>query len=79
MRARSATRFWPPRSTGRGLIETLADVRYDKWRELDPEDTIRFYALRLQETGFLKSNPQKIVAEASDWRFLNDLKRELKT
>jgi len=26
----------------------------------------------------LKSNPQKLIARASDWRFFNELKRELK-
>ena len=29
--------------------------------------------------GFIKSTPQKIIAESTDWRFLNELKRELKT
>jgi len=28
--------------------------------------------------GFIKSSPQKIIAEGTDWRFLNELKRELK-
>jgi hypothetical protein len=26
----------------------------------------------------IKSSPQKIIAEGTDWRFLNELKRELK-
>jgi NitT/TauT family transport system substrate-binding protein len=43
------------------------------------EDTVRFYALRLQEVGLIKSTPKKIIAEGTDWRFLNELKRELKT
>jgi len=55
-----------------------AGLPYDKWREYDAEDTIRFYALRLHETGFIKSSPQKIIATARTWRFLNELKRELK-
>ena len=38
----------------------------------------RFYALRLHEAGMIKSNPQKIITEGTDWRFLNELKRELK-
>ena len=53
-------------------------IPYDKWREYNPEDTIRFYALRLHEIGMIKSNPQKIIADGTDWRFLNELKRELK-
>ena len=51
---------------------------YSKWREYDPEDTVRFYALRLREAGMIKSSPQKIIAEGTDWRFLNELERELK-
>ena len=59
-------------------LQTLTDVQYDKWREYDPEDTIRYYALRLYESGLIKTNPQKILTRAN-WRFLNEVKRELKT
>ena len=60
------------------VLQALSEIRYDVWRDYDPEDTIRFYALRLQEVGMIKSAPQKIIAEHTDWRFLNELKRELK-
>jgi NitT/TauT family transport system substrate-binding protein len=59
-------------------LQTLNEVPYGKWREYDPEDTIRFYALRLQEAGMIKSTPQEVIAAGTDWRFLNELKRELK-
>jgi len=59
-------------------LQTMRDVPYDKWREYDPEDTLRFYALRLHELGFVKSVPQKVIADGSDWRFLKEVKRELK-
>ena len=59
-------------------LQTLSDVPYDKWREYDAEDTVRFYALRLHDADLIKSTPQKIIAESTDWRFLNELKRELK-
>jgi NitT/TauT family transport system substrate-binding protein len=58
--------------------QTLSDIPFDKWREYDAEDTIRFYALRMREAGTIKSSPQKIIANGTDWRFLNELKRELK-
>jgi NitT/TauT family transport system substrate-binding protein len=58
-------------------IQTLADVPYNRWRDYDPEDTIRFYALRLREAGMLKSSPAKIIADGADWRFLNEVRREL--
>jgi NitT/TauT family transport system substrate-binding protein len=56
----------------------MRDVPYDKRREYDAEDTIRYYALRLHELGFVKSSPQKIIVGGTDWRFLDELKRELK-
>ena len=59
-------------------LQTLSELPYDKWRDYDAEDTIRFYALRLHEAGMIKSSPQKIIADGTDWRFLNELKRELK-
>jgi NitT/TauT family transport system substrate-binding protein len=59
-------------------LQTLTDLPYDRWREYDPEDTLRFYALRLHEAGMITSTPNKIIAEGTDWRFLNELKRELK-
>ena len=51
---------------------------YNRWHEDNPEDTVRFYALRLHEAGMIKSTPQKIIAQSTDWRFLNALKKELK-
>lgn len=58
-------------------IQTLADVPYNRWREDDPEDTIRFYALRLREAGMIKSSPAKLITDGADWRFLNAIRREL--
>ena len=58
---------------------TLNDARYDVWRDYDPEDTVRFYALRLHEVGLIKKTPDEIIAGFTDWRFLNEVKRELKT
>jgi len=58
--------------------QALSELPYDKWREFDPEDTVRFWALRLYGAKLIKSGPKKIIAEGTDWRFLNELKRELK-
>ena len=60
-------------------VQALREIPYDKWREYDAEDTVRFYSLRLHEMGMIKSSPQKIIADGTDWRFLNELKRELRT
>jgi NitT/TauT family transport system substrate-binding protein len=59
-------------------LQTMKDIPYGKWREYDAEDTVRFYALRLQEAGMIKSSPQKIISQGTDWRFLRELKKELK-
>jgi NitT/TauT family transport system substrate-binding protein len=59
-------------------LQTMQDVPYSRWREYDPEDSVRFYALRLHEAGMIKSSPQKLIAQSTDWRFFNELKRELK-
>jgi NitT/TauT family transport system substrate-binding protein len=58
--------------------ETLAGLRYRAWREYDPEEALRFYALRLHEAGSIKTNPKKLIAEGTDWRILRELKKELK-
>jgi NitT/TauT family transport system substrate-binding protein len=60
-------------------LQTMEEVPYGKWRDYDPEDTVRFYALRLHEAGMIKSSPQKIIAQGTDWKFLKELKKELKT
>jgi NitT/TauT family transport system substrate-binding protein len=59
-------------------LQALTDLPCDRWREYDPEDTLRFYALRLNEAGMIESSPNRLIAEGTDWRFLNELKRELK-
>jgi len=59
-------------------LQALKDIPYNKWREYDPQDTMRFYSLRLHEVGMVKASPQKIIADGTDWRFLRELKKESK-
>jgi NitT/TauT family transport system substrate-binding protein len=59
-------------------LQTLSDIPYNNWRDFDIEDSLRFYALRMREAGLIRSTPQQIIAKGTDWRFLNELKRELK-
>ncbi|MEO7453670.1 MAG: ABC transporter substrate-binding protein [Fimbriimonadales bacterium] len=59
-------------------VQTLKEIPYAKWIEYDPEDTVRFYSLRLNEVGMIKSSPQKIISQGTDWRFIRELKKELK-
>jgi NitT/TauT family transport system substrate-binding protein len=81
-----------PEQTARSLVERgyaskddyeyvhqmMKEMHYGQWRDYDPEDTLRFYALRLNEIGMIKSTPQKIISQGTDWRFLKELKKELK-
>jgi NitT/TauT family transport system substrate-binding protein len=60
-------------------LQTMKDLPYDRWRELDPTDAVRFWALRLHEAGLIKSGPNKIIAQGTDWRFFNELRKELKS
>jgi len=59
-------------------IQVLRQLSYARLREMSAEDTLRFYALRLHEAGLIKSSPLKILAQGGDWRFVDELKRELK-
>ena len=59
-------------------LQTVQDVPYDRWHDYNSEDSMRFYALRLREVGMINANPNAILAEGTDWRFFNQLKRELK-
>ena len=58
--------------------QALREIPYGKWRDFNPEDTLRFYALRLREAGLIKSSPQQLIAQGTDWRFINEVKKELK-
>lgn len=59
-------------------LEVLKKLPYRRWREASPDDTLRFHALRLYEVGMIKTSPNKLIAQGTDWRFLNELKKELK-
>jgi NitT/TauT family transport system substrate-binding protein len=59
-------------------LQVFSEVPYAVWREFDPEDTFRFYALRMHKLDLIKESPDPLVSRISDWRFLNELKQELK-
>ncbi|MFN0040778.1 MAG: ABC transporter substrate-binding protein [Burkholderiales bacterium] len=59
-------------------LEVLSELPYRRWRDANPEDTLRFHALRLHEGGLIKTNPQKLIDRGTDWRFFNQLRREMK-
>jgi NitT/TauT family transport system substrate-binding protein len=57
--------------------QSLDDVSYRNWQEYDPEDSVRFWALRLREVGMIRSSPDKIIATGTDWRFIKEVRKEL--
>jgi NitT/TauT family transport system substrate-binding protein len=59
-------------------LEVVKSLPYNRWRQAEPEDTLRFHALRLHEAEIIKTNPQKLIVQGTDWRFLNKLKKEMK-
>jgi NitT/TauT family transport system substrate-binding protein len=59
-------------------LQTMKEVPYGRWRQYDPEDAVRFYALRLHEAGVIESTPQRIIAEHTEWRYINEIRKELK-
>ena len=51
-------------------LQTMKEIPYARWRDYDPEDTVRFYSLRLREAGMIKSSPSKIIAAGHRLAFL---------
>lgn len=74
-RLMEARGIFPDHELGREVIRSLP---YDRWRTDDPEDSLRFHALRLREVGMIKSTPQAIIDGGIDWRFLKEIRKELK-
>jgi NitT/TauT family transport system substrate-binding protein len=59
-------------------VQVFREIPYAQWREYDPEDSLRFYALRMHKLGLIERPPEEFIAGIFDWSFLNELKRELK-
>jgi NitT/TauT family transport system substrate-binding protein len=59
------------------MAQAFREIPYDKWRHYSPEDTIRYYALRLREFGATKYSPNEIIEQNTDWSHLASLKDEL--
>lgn len=59
-------------------LQVFSEIPYALWRDLDPEDTFRFYAVRMHQLGLIKQTPETLIANHTDWRFLEELKQTLK-
>jgi NitT/TauT family transport system substrate-binding protein len=58
-------------------LQAMRDIPHNRWRDYEPEDSLRFYALRQYEAGKIKLRPDEIIAQGADWRFLNEIKSQL--
>ena len=58
-------------------MQILKYIPYEKWRDGNPEDTVRFYALRLKELGIIQVNQHDIITQNTDWSFMESLKNEI--
>jgi NitT/TauT family transport system substrate-binding protein len=59
-------------------LETVESIPYNLWHEYDAEDTMRFYALRLHDAGMLNNPPNALLAKGTDWRFVSEIKNQMK-
>lgn len=59
-------------------LQMMKELQFSRWRDYDPTASLRFYALRLHEAGLIRTTPQKLIAQGSDFRFIEELKKELK-
>ena len=59
-------------------LQTMKELPYARWSDFSTEDSVRYFALRLQEAGYIKSSPKTILAKGTDWRIVEELKKELK-
>jgi NitT/TauT family transport system substrate-binding protein len=58
------------------VTDTMAMCTYD-WRGLDPEETLRFFALRLADAKLITKTPQQLIAEGTDLAYMRQLRKEL--
>ncbi len=59
--------------------DLLKELPYNVWRDYDPDDSVRFYALRLKEAGILKSTPDEMLKQGTDFRYFRQLRQELQS
>lgn len=60
--------------------DVLKEIPYSNiWRDFDPVDSVRFYALRLKQAGLIKSTPEEILERGTDFRYLAQLRKELQS
>jgi NitT/TauT family transport system substrate-binding protein len=59
------------------VVAAMNMCKYN-WRDVEPTETARFFALRLAEAKVIKSTPEQIIDRGTDFAFLPQLRSELK-
>jgi len=59
------------------VVAAMAMCRYN-WRDVEPTETTRFFALRLAEAKVIKSTPQQVIDRGTDFAYQRQLRSELK-
>ena len=60
------------------VLDAVREIGYRNWRIYSSEDTVRFWALRMREQGLISISPRTVLQEHTNWRFSEELRRELK-
>ena len=58
------------------MLAAIEPLNYS-WRDFDPAESLRYFALKLADAKLIKKTPAQIVAEA-DFSFFRQLQKELK-
>jgi len=59
-------------------MQAMAMCKYN-WRDYEPEDTLRFFALRLADAKLIRSTPQQLIDRGTDLAYMRQLRTELKS
>jgi NitT/TauT family transport system substrate-binding protein len=61
------------------VIQSMAMSGGYNWRDLEPEETLRFFGLRLAAAKLIKSTPEQLIQRGTDLAYMRQLRRELKS
>jgi NitT/TauT family transport system substrate-binding protein len=75
LRVLQEKKIWKKSET-KYILKAITEIPYGKWRLYKPEETIRFYALRLREAGMISTPPDEFLNKYAEWGPLNELKSD---
>lgn len=61
------------------LVSAAMAMTTYNWRDADPEETVRFFSLRLAAARLVKSTPKQLIAQGLDLAYARQLRGELKS